>query len=104
MNQAFRKQMCRAARVECRSAGLDTEFGMNLFRIKFADRADKILSELGVYASGKRKGQPRGVLQWIKVTEGGWFGGHAWLEIPPGVRRPGSQCYMVTLNNRVIAK
>ena len=61
----------RSCVAELKTCSVAGEFGMKMLRAKFAD-ADAILERLGVISRGPRKGQPRGILTWTKVVEGGW--------------------------------
>lgn len=62
----------RACRFEAKSAALSSDFGMKMLHAKFAEDADAILTALGTYTRGPRKGLPRGYVHWEKITEGGW--------------------------------
>lgn len=53
-------------------AYLNTAFGMELACKKFNMTPEQITEKVGVYQRGKRKGQVKGQLQWLKVTKGGW--------------------------------
>lgn len=98
MNEFLRNQG-RGAKWETKQAALSGDFGMQLFRRKFGEHADKLLTEFGTYSRGPRKGLPRGYIYWQKVTEGGWGNRTPFARFPSmGVLRPGSRCFMVSLN------
>jgi hypothetical protein len=67
------------------SAPLSGEFGMRMLRTKFPEHADAVLHHLGTITRGPRKGQPRGVLHWEKVLEGGFHYGEGRV-VYPGTR------------------
>jgi hypothetical protein len=55
--------------IEERSAWLSTEFGETLARKYFGD---KVVDDMPRYVRGKRKGQIKGKMTWLKVESGGW--------------------------------
>ncbi len=55
--------------IEERSAWLSTEFGETLARKYFGD---KVVDNMPRYVRGKRKGQIKGKMTWLKVESGGW--------------------------------
>lgn len=55
--------------IEERSAWLSTEFGETLARKYFGD---KVVDDMPRYVRGKRKGQIKGKITWLKVESGGW--------------------------------
>lgn len=57
---------------EIRQAYLNTDFGLELAVRRLGKTKEEIETLVGRYVKGKRKGELRGVLEWIKVTEGGW--------------------------------
>ena len=60
------------AYIEERSAWLSSEFGEKMARHYFGDQ---VIDELPRYVRGKRKGQIKGKLCWLKVERGGWVHG-----------------------------
>lgn len=55
--------------IEERSSWLSTEFGETLARKYFGD---KVVDDMPRYVRGKRKGQIKGKMTWLKVESGGW--------------------------------
>tara|TARA_R100001463_G_scaffold57809_1_gene110101 strand:+ start:222 stop:635 length:414 start_codon:yes stop_codon:yes gene_type:complete len=58
--------------IEERSAWLSTEFGETLAR-KYL--GDEVIDDMPRYVRGKRKGQIKGKMTWLKVESGGWVRG-----------------------------
>jgi hypothetical protein len=61
-------------RYQCQNAYayLNTDFGLNLACKKFNLTPDQLKELVGVYSKGKRKGQLKGQIVWLKVIKGGW--------------------------------
>jgi hypothetical protein len=58
--------------IEERSSWLSTEFGETLARKYFGD---EVVDDMPRYVRGKRKGQIKGKMTWLKVDSGGWVRG-----------------------------
>lgn len=57
------------ARTETRSSWLSQEFGESYARRIFGDN---LVDAMPRYVRGKREGQLKGKIEWIKVVRGGW--------------------------------
>jgi hypothetical protein len=89
--QAFAANVGRRASFRDMWAPLRDEFARELLVRKFGEAASSlILSAFGQVSKGKRQGEQRGHLHWVKCEAGGWSG--------TGVMYPGSQNYRVTFN------
>lgn len=75
--------MTQYARAENRSVYLNTPYGRSFVQRFLGLDNDIIEAIVGRYSRGKRKGQLRGVVTFVRVTEGGWSRGQN------GVRYPG---------------
>lgn len=61
------------ARIERKSAPLNSDFGREFLTRRFGERdAALIYSLLPAYSRGPRKGLLKGFIHWDKVVEGGW--------------------------------
>ena len=61
--------MTNFADIRTRDAWLSSEFGENMARRYFGDKA---VDNMPRYVRGKRKGLLKGQIQWRKVERGGW--------------------------------
>jgi len=61
------------ARVMIRFGYLNEPFILDLACQKLDLSQEEITEAVGVYSRGKRKGQLRGNLMWLKVENGGWL-------------------------------
>ena len=60
------------AKFEVRTADLSTDFGREIAEKWFPGKVEG----LPRYVRGKKKGKLKGVVSWVKITKGGWFGGY----------------------------
>lgn len=60
------------AEISYKTAYLNTDFGLNLAMRRLELSQDDIEKIVGRYVRGKRKGQLRGKISWLKVDQGGW--------------------------------
>lgn len=83
------------ATIEAKSASLSSEFGLDYASRTFGLTPAQVEEIVGRYTKGKRKGQLRHEIRWMKVTRGGWLRtGPSWGQgersagcvVKPGLR------------------
>lgn len=88
--------MSYRAQWEIKTAYLNTDFGLEYACKALGLTPAQVEEKVGRYTKGARKGQLRGLLQWVRVTRGGWVRtapGYGDGERSQGfVVRPGLRC------------
>lgn len=86
------------AQHEDKRAALYTPFAREFLTKKFGQVVtDFIYENMPKYQRGAHKGQPKGCVQWLKVTTGGWSTSIPDSHVSRGVVKPGTQFVRVTI-------
>lgn len=82
------------AAFETKSAPLSSDFGRKVAEEKFGA---ELVGRFPTFTRGPRKGMLKGYLCWTKCTVGGWARSHPEDRSLPGVVKPGTSGWRITM-------